>query len=74
MHSIPRRTSDLDSGDIDCLIELCHKRLKTIRTSVQRTHISSSPELADKEQMMSNLVTKLERLRERTITAACDGA
>jgi hypothetical protein len=70
----PRRDSDLGTQDLNCLIEMCEKRLHTISISLKRTIEADNSRLLVSARQMNNILLKLRKLRERITTATCDGA
>lgn len=70
----PRRDSDLGTQDLNCLIEMCEKRLHTISISLKRTIEADNSKVLISMAQMNSILIKLKKLRDRIITSNCDGA
>lgn len=71
--SKPRRRTDLDIHDLDCLIKLCGTRINTINAHLKRNHFVNNTETIRAHKQLESTLAKLRCIKER-ITDGCDGA
>jgi hypothetical protein len=63
----PRRITDLDADDIDCLLSLCEKRIHTISTHLKRSsHVDNTSVMKAASQLYIT-VDKLKNLKDRLV-------
>jgi hypothetical protein len=71
--SKPRRRTDLDTPDLDCLIKLCETRIHTINLHLKRSTFTDSTETIRAHKQLESTLDKLKSLKSR-VTDGCDGA
>jgi hypothetical protein len=69
----PRRSTDLDSQDLECLIKLCETRIHTINLHLKRNNFTNNTETMKAHEQLEDTLSKLKRLKDRLLPE-CDGA